>query len=1137
MNGTLEFSGLLTNVEAALASGITYAPTSGFIGTDTLSFSASDGAFASNTAALNINVDAVAPTVSISPASVSVNEDGTVALPITVTPVNSHDDVTVTIGGISAGDTLNYGAGDTWAGGGGPVTMSLAQFDDGVTLTVGSQISTLDLTIQATNNSGMGASAPEQTLPVTVAPVAPTLNITDNTLSVTEGGAVALGISETPFDPNDIVSITISNVPTDATLSAGTDDGGGNWTLTSSELSELMFDAGDTSAPDLTVTATNTGGSGASATPQAIDVTVTPPPTADNWTGGANDGEWSTAGNWNNGVPGANSEANITVTTGTTVTLNSSDTVYSLTTNSDTMLDITGGTLTISSTLQIDSGATLTLSNANIFGGSVTNAGSIDATGAGTDKILGNSIDNEGTITAENGAILNLASQVTGGGSIVIDTAATVIIGAYNTKSVNFAAATGTLQINGSANFTGTVSNFASGGTIDLAGITYSPTETDIWNSGNNTLTISNGTQSAILNLAGTYTQSEFALQQDSGTDTDIVIAAAGVAAAISTSTIVLAATDSFGGSGEHQGAAVTYADGALYLSYNNGPENQNTTDTADIVAFNTAPNGATQTFTYAWNDGDLFGIAADGSQIYAAGESTPYDGLTTDDVGGVEAKSIFVRFDDDDGTAGSGPSPAAGYTASNFFSYEGVEGFQNVIATTQSGNTVLYAVGSGQPASYSGYIIAEYSSTGTLLASATDSLASYSNPGGSSANDAVDWNGAIWVVGSEDHPNLGDTYGHATVWTASYNLSSIVAYEDNTGGDSAAFNSVATIGNELYAAGYANVASGQDYLLAEYNTNGSVAWSETFASGTDTTNVLTGAVAVDGRLFAVGYTVSGSATEGVLMEINPSNGSVISTTTYDAASYNSFTSITTDGQYLYVGGVSGSSSTSDQAVLLTYDIGGTSTATVEDTAVALHSISVSDAAVAGTAQIEVTLAAGDGALALENDSGLDSVTGNGSDSVNLFGTQSAIDTVLADGVVYDPTAGYVGNDTVTVTANDEAHGASSTALSTTGDIDISITAADSIAAGTVDTVSTSSSDTYLFVGSTGTLDLASPSTFTGEIAGITGTGDNATSDVIDLNGFNWADTSAVSGSFDSATDTTPLTVTDFRTIRLISLL
>jgi VCBS repeat-containing protein len=379
---------------------------------------------------------------------------------------------------------------------------------------------------------------------------------------------------------------------------------------------------------------------------------------------------------------------------------------------------------------------------------------------------------------------------------------------------------------------------------------------------------------------------------------------------------VALVGQNSFGGSGEHQAAAVTFANGHLYLSYNNGPENQDTSDNATIVAFNTGGGGATQTFSYAWSKGDLFGIAADGSQIYAAGESTPNFGLTQDGSGGTETKSILVRFAAD-GTSGNNPSPAEGYGATNFFSYRGVESFNNVLATTQNGNTVLYAVGFGQPASFSGYVIGEYDSSGHLLASASDSLASFSNPGGSSASAAVDWNGAIWVVGSSQHPNLGDTYGHATVWTASYDLSSVVMHEDNTGGVSASFNGVATIGNALYAVGSESNNNG-DYLIAKYNPDGSVTWSQSFGgSGADTLNA---AVSLNGHLYAVGSTVVGSVTEGVLMEIDPSNGTVISTTVYDPAQYNSFTSITTDGHHLYVAGVSGSSSSQDKAVLVTYD-------------------------------------------------------------------------------------------------------------------------------------------------------------------------------------------------------------------------
>ena len=65
---------------------------------------------------------------------------------------------------------------------------------------------------------------------------------------------------------------------------------------------------------------------------------------------------------------------------------------------------------------------------------------------------------------------------------------------------------------------------------------------------------------------------------------------------------------------------------------------------------------------------------------------------------------------------------------------------------------------------------------------------------------------------------------------------------------------------------------------------------------------------------------------------------------------------------------------------------------------------------------------------------------------------------------------------------------------------------------------------TVTFVGPTGTLDLGQPSTFSGKIAGISGSGD-----VVDLGGFNSTanDQFQTSNSYDSTTNTTLLTVTD----------
>ena len=115
---------------------------------------------------------------------------------------------------------------------------------------------------------------PPQTIALTVNPVAPALTA-PSSLSVKEDGAVALGISETAFDSRDLVSITIAGVPADATLSAGSKGSNGIWTLSPGQLSGLTLTAGEVTTANLTITATNTQGAGASTT-QSIALTVDP---------------------------------------------------------------------------------------------------------------------------------------------------------------------------------------------------------------------------------------------------------------------------------------------------------------------------------------------------------------------------------------------------------------------------------------------------------------------------------------------------------------------------------------------------------------------------------------------------------------------------------------------------------------------------------------------------------------------------------------------------------------------------------------------------------------------------------------------------------------------------------------------
>ena len=113
---------------------------------------------------------------------------------------------------------------------------------------------------------------------------APTLAIVNTILSVVEEtGTVALGISETPFNPTDTVYVSITGVPADATLTSAADPAGisydsgtHTWTVAAGALADLTFNAGEEATATLNITATSSGAFGATSAPQTISLTVSP---------------------------------------------------------------------------------------------------------------------------------------------------------------------------------------------------------------------------------------------------------------------------------------------------------------------------------------------------------------------------------------------------------------------------------------------------------------------------------------------------------------------------------------------------------------------------------------------------------------------------------------------------------------------------------------------------------------------------------------------------------------------------------------------------------------------------------------------------------------------------------------------
>ena len=176
-----------------------------------------------------------------------------------------------TISGIPAAATLTDTAGAIQVVN-GTATLTQAQLA-GLTLKAG-EVTAANLVVTATDpTTGNSVS---KIVALSVNPVAPTLH-TPATLNVASGGTVALGITETPFDSRDVVSITISGVPADASLSAGTKNIDGSWSLMPTQLANLTLKAGAAATVSLTVTATNMLGQTASSPAAHIQLTIASP--------------------------------------------------------------------------------------------------------------------------------------------------------------------------------------------------------------------------------------------------------------------------------------------------------------------------------------------------------------------------------------------------------------------------------------------------------------------------------------------------------------------------------------------------------------------------------------------------------------------------------------------------------------------------------------------------------------------------------------------------------------------------------------------------------------------------------------------------------------------------------------------
>ncbi|PKR47253.1 Ig-like domain-containing protein, partial [Thalassospira povalilytica] len=185
---------------------------------------------------------------------------------------DSSEVLSITINGVPDGATLSAGTDN----GDGTWTLNPDQLE-GLTITPAEDFSgSFDLGVTATSTDGEDVATATGSITVDVVGVAdaPTLNVTD--ASGSEDSAIALDIDAGLTDSSEVLSVTISGIPDGATLSAGTDNGDGTWTLNPDQLEGLTITPAEdfSGSFDLGVTATSTDGEDVATTTGSITVDV-----------------------------------------------------------------------------------------------------------------------------------------------------------------------------------------------------------------------------------------------------------------------------------------------------------------------------------------------------------------------------------------------------------------------------------------------------------------------------------------------------------------------------------------------------------------------------------------------------------------------------------------------------------------------------------------------------------------------------------------------------------------------------------------------------------------------------------------------------------------------------------------------
>ncbi|WP_181850647.1 Ig-like domain-containing protein, partial [Thalassospira xiamenensis] len=210
-----------------------------------------------------------APTLAVSDAS--GYEDRTIALDIDAGVSDSSETLTVTISGVPDGAILSAGTNN----GDGSWTLEAGDLDGLKIRPAHNYSGSFDLAVTAQAADGTDIASATGVITVDVAGVAdrPLLDVSD--ASGNEDSAIALDIDASLTDDSEVLTVTISGVPDGASLSAGTDNGDGSWTLEAGDLEGLTITPPEnySGSFDLSVVAHSTDGDSTASTSDPIRLT------------------------------------------------------------------------------------------------------------------------------------------------------------------------------------------------------------------------------------------------------------------------------------------------------------------------------------------------------------------------------------------------------------------------------------------------------------------------------------------------------------------------------------------------------------------------------------------------------------------------------------------------------------------------------------------------------------------------------------------------------------------------------------------------------------------------------------------------------------------------------------------------